>query len=113
MGFILIENFPHVWTHKATQIQHGTTNLFFAVDEEFLYNDTSAIMIEIYALHWFKDIHVGTVRVLVGTSFLRPLDLFTMTVLLLVFDLSLFRSVVLPVGLRGFSISALPFSIVR
>ncbi|KAK7391662.1 hypothetical protein VNO78_20080 [Psophocarpus tetragonolobus] len=38
----------------------------FRVDEDFLYSDTSAIMIEIYALHWFKDIHVGTVRVLIG-----------------------------------------------
>ncbi|XP_027935502.1 serine/arginine repetitive matrix protein 1-like [Vigna unguiculata] len=38
----------------------------FRVDEEFLCSDSSAIMIEIYALHWFKDIHVGTVRVLVG-----------------------------------------------
>lgn len=38
----------------------------FRVDEEFLYEDTSAVMIEIYALHWFRDVHVGTVRVLVG-----------------------------------------------
>ncbi|KAA8527818.1 hypothetical protein F0562_035313 [Nyssa sinensis] len=38
----------------------------FRVDEEFLLGDTSAVMIEIYALHWFRDTHVGTVRVLVG-----------------------------------------------
>ncbi|KAK9725582.1 hypothetical protein RND81_05G154700 [Saponaria officinalis] len=38
----------------------------FRVDNQFLKSDTSAIMIEIYALHWFKDIHVGTVRVLIG-----------------------------------------------
>lgn len=38
----------------------------FRVDEEFLHEDTSAVMIEIYALHWFRDVHVGTIRVLVG-----------------------------------------------
>ncbi|OIW01767.1 hypothetical protein TanjilG_03905 [Lupinus angustifolius] len=44
----------------------------FRVDDEFLYADTSAIMIEIYALHWFKDIHVGTVRVLVANLIPPP-----------------------------------------
>lgn len=38
----------------------------FRVDDNFLCGDTSAIMIEIYAYHWFRDIHVGTVRALVG-----------------------------------------------
>ncbi|CDY18242.1 BnaC05g02650D [Brassica napus] len=38
----------------------------FRVDEEFLYADTSAVVIEIYALHWFRDVHVGTVRVLIS-----------------------------------------------
>ncbi|KAB2014737.1 hypothetical protein ERO13_D09G228300v2 [Gossypium hirsutum] len=38
----------------------------FRVDEEFLYGDTSAVMIEIYAVHWFRDIHVGTVRAIIG-----------------------------------------------
>lgn len=38
----------------------------FRVNDKFLLGDTSAVMIEIYALHWFRDIHVGTVRVLVG-----------------------------------------------
>ncbi|XP_040999744.1 LOW QUALITY PROTEIN: uncharacterized protein LOC121245903 [Juglans microcarpa x Juglans regia] len=38
----------------------------FRVDDAFLHSDTSAVMIEIYALHWFRDVHVGTVRVLVG-----------------------------------------------
>ncbi|KAL3506236.1 hypothetical protein ACH5RR_031618 [Cinchona calisaya] len=38
----------------------------FRVDEEFLRQDTSAVQIEIYAKHWFKDNLVGTVRVLVG-----------------------------------------------
>ncbi|CAN1242744.1 hypothetical protein LINPERPRIM_LOCUS5443 [Linum perenne] len=39
----------------------------FRVDEEFLYSETSAINIDIYASHWFRDILVGTVRVLVGS----------------------------------------------
>lgn len=38
----------------------------FRVDDEFLRADTSAVMIEIYAVSWFRDVHVGTVRVLVG-----------------------------------------------
>lgn len=38
----------------------------FRVDDDFLRVDTSAIMIEIYAVHWFRDVLVGTVRVLVG-----------------------------------------------
>ncbi|KAG4910926.1 hypothetical protein JHK82_056934 [Glycine max] len=65
------------WVHPDRKLStrvdsEGHTNptwndkFVFRVDEEFLYSDTSAIMIEIYALHWFKDIHVGTVRVLVG-----------------------------------------------
>ncbi|KAG4983177.1 hypothetical protein AAZX31_10G124000 [Glycine max] len=65
------------WVHPERKLStrvdteghtHPTWNdkFVFRVDEEFLYSDTSAIMIEIYALHWFKDIHVGTVRVLVG-----------------------------------------------
>ncbi|CAI9118021.1 OLC1v1019522C1 [Oldenlandia corymbosa var. corymbosa] len=38
----------------------------FRVDEEFLRQDTSAVQIEIHAVHWFKDTLVGSVRVLVG-----------------------------------------------
>ncbi|KAA8548885.1 hypothetical protein F0562_000569 [Nyssa sinensis] len=45
----------------------------FRVDEEFLCADTSAVMIEIYAVHWFRDCHVGTVRILVG-NLIPPLD---------------------------------------
>ncbi|KAJ1432323.1 C2 domain [Sesbania bispinosa] len=36
----------------------------FRIDEDFLYDDTSTITIDIYALHWFRDIHVGTAHVL-------------------------------------------------
>ncbi|KAE9612117.1 hypothetical protein Lal_00022250 [Lupinus albus] len=65
------------WVHPDRKLStrvdtEGHTNptwndkFVFRVNEEFLQADTSAIMVEIYALHWFKDIHVGTVRVLVG-----------------------------------------------
>lgn len=43
----------------------------FRVDDAFLHGDTSAVMIEIYAVHWFRDIHVGTVRAIVG-NLIRP-----------------------------------------
>ncbi|XVF38541.1 hypothetical protein REPUB_Repub20aG0110700 [Reevesia pubescens] len=38
----------------------------FRVDKDFFYGETSAVMIEIYAVHWFRDMHVGTVRVIIG-----------------------------------------------
>ncbi|XP_045808191.1 uncharacterized protein LOC123902493 [Trifolium pratense] len=71
------------WVHPDRKLStrvdtQGHTNptwndkFVFRVDEDFLYSDTSAIMIEIYALHWFKDIHVGTVRVLVGNLIPAP-----------------------------------------
>ncbi|KAL6522796.1 hypothetical protein OROHE_016643 [Orobanche hederae] len=44
----------------------------FRVDEEFLRRDTSAVMIEIYAVHWLRDVLVGTVRVLVGNLIPPP-----------------------------------------
>lgn len=44
----------------------------FRVEEEFLRRDTSAVMIEIYAVHWFRDVLIGTVRVLVGNLIPPP-----------------------------------------
>ncbi|XP_043720811.1 uncharacterized protein LOC122668290 [Telopea speciosissima] len=38
----------------------------FRVDDQFLQSDTSAVSIEIYALRCFRDVRIGTVRVLVG-----------------------------------------------
>ncbi|KAE8681179.1 Auxin-responsive protein IAA13, putative isoform 1 [Hibiscus syriacus] len=38
----------------------------FRVDDLFLSSETSAVMVEVYAVHWFRDIHVGTVRIIVG-----------------------------------------------
>ncbi|KAK7343988.1 hypothetical protein VNO77_13161 [Canavalia gladiata] len=71
------------WVHPDRKLStrvdtQGHTNptwndkFVFRVDDDFLFADTSAIMIEIYALHWFRDIHVGTVRVLVGNLLPPP-----------------------------------------
>ncbi|XP_042059798.1 uncharacterized protein LOC121804365 [Salvia splendens] len=38
----------------------------FRVEEEFLKQDTSAVMIGIYSNNWFCDVLIGTVRCLVG-----------------------------------------------
>ncbi|KAL3724662.1 hypothetical protein ACJRO7_029776 [Eucalyptus globulus] len=38
----------------------------FCVDQEFLRRETSAVTVEIYAVHWFRDVRIGTVRVLVS-----------------------------------------------
>ncbi|XP_019180935.1 PREDICTED: uncharacterized protein LOC109175989 [Ipomoea nil] len=44
----------------------------FRVDNEFLSRDTSAIHIEIFAVKWFRDSRVGSVRFLVGNLFPPP-----------------------------------------
>ncbi|KAK9288031.1 hypothetical protein L1049_016476 [Liquidambar formosana] len=65
------------WVHPTRKLStridsHGHINptwndkFVFRVDESFLRADTSAVMVEIYAVHWFKDVHVGTVRIIVG-----------------------------------------------
>ncbi|XP_057958512.1 uncharacterized protein LOC131151276 [Malania oleifera] len=65
------------WVHPNRRLStrvdtHGHCNptwndkFVFRVDDQFLLADTSAVMIQIYAQHWFRDVHVGTVRVLVG-----------------------------------------------
>ncbi|KAF8111666.1 hypothetical protein N665_0073s0025 [Sinapis alba] len=65
------------WVHSERKLTtrvdyNGGTNptwndkFVFRVNEEFLYADTSAVVIEIYALHWFRDVHIGTVRVLIS-----------------------------------------------
>lgn len=64
------------WVHPDRRLStrvdnHGHSNpawndkFVFRVDDEFLASDTSAVMIEIYSVHWFKDVKVGTVRVLI------------------------------------------------
>lgn len=64
------------WVHPDRKLStgvdtNGLTNptwndkFVFRVDDDFLESDTSAIMVEIYAVHWFKDVKVGSVRVLI------------------------------------------------
>ncbi|XVF28518.1 hypothetical protein REPUB_Repub15cG0036500 [Reevesia pubescens] len=65
------------WVHRERKLStridtQGHTNptwndkFVFRVDDEFLQGNTSAVMIEIYAEHWFRDILLGTVRVIVS-----------------------------------------------
>ncbi|KAK6914157.1 C2 domain [Dillenia turbinata] len=72
------------WVHPDRKLltrvdTYGHTNptwndkFVFRVGDEFLKADTSAVVIEIYALHWFRDIHVGTVRILVS-NVIPPMD---------------------------------------
>ncbi|KAI4303956.1 hypothetical protein MLD38_039532 [Melastoma candidum] len=71
------------WVHPDRKLStrvdpQGRTNpswndkFVFRVDEDFLLSDTSGVMIEIYSVHWFKDVLVGTVRVLVGNLVSPP-----------------------------------------
>ncbi|GMH20066.1 hypothetical protein Nepgr_021907 [Nepenthes gracilis] len=72
-----MKTYAMTWVHRDRKLttrvdDKGGANptwndkFVFRVDENFLKSDTSAVMIEIYALHWFRDVHVGTVRVLVS-----------------------------------------------
>ncbi|KAG8369788.1 hypothetical protein BUALT_Bualt14G0050100 [Buddleja alternifolia] len=72
-----MKTYATAWMHQNRKLSscvdsEGSNNptwndkFVFRVDDEFLRQDTSAIMIEIYAVHWFRDVLVGTVRVLVG-----------------------------------------------
>lgn len=65
------------WVHPNRKLStrvdtHGQVDptwndkFVFRVDDSFLHSDTSAVMVDIYALSWFRDVRVGTVRVLVG-----------------------------------------------
>ncbi|XP_077229423.1 uncharacterized protein LOC143862288 [Tasmannia lanceolata] len=65
------------WVHADRKLstrvdQHGHNDptwndkFIFRVDDLFLRSETSAVMIEIYALRCFRDSHVGTVRVLLS-----------------------------------------------
>ncbi|KAE8735993.1 Auxin-responsive protein IAA13, putative isoform 1 [Hibiscus syriacus] len=72
-----MKTYAVAWVHSdrklSTRIDtQGHTNptwndkFVFRVDNEFIQRDTSAVMIEIYAVHWFRDIHVGSVQAIVG-----------------------------------------------
>ncbi|XP_069142901.1 uncharacterized protein [Solanum lycopersicum] len=58
---------------RTTRIDnHGHNNpnwndkFSFRVDDEFLISDSSAIHVEIYTVSWFRDILVGTVKVILN-----------------------------------------------
>ncbi|CAA7025118.1 unnamed protein product [Microthlaspi erraticum] len=72
-----MKTYAVAWVHSerklTTRVDYsGAANptwndkFVFRVSEDFLYADTSAVVVEIYALHWFRDVHVGTVRVLIS-----------------------------------------------
>ncbi|GMI69878.1 hypothetical protein like AT2G33320 [Hibiscus trionum] len=72
-----MKTYAVAWVHSdrklSTRIDtQGHTNptwndkFVFRVNDKFLQHDTSAVTIEIYAVHWFRDIHIGTVRAIVG-----------------------------------------------
>ncbi|XP_058094860.1 uncharacterized protein LOC131240586 [Magnolia sinica] len=68
------------WVHPNRKLSgrvdpDGLTNptwndkFVFRVDDSFLRSDTSAVTIEIYAVRCFRDVLVGTVRILVSNLF--------------------------------------------
>ncbi|GAA0152179.1 hypothetical protein LIER_10722 [Lithospermum erythrorhizon] len=72
-----LRTYAMTWIHTERKLrtridQHGQINptwndkFVFRVDDDFLNSETSAVMLEIYALGWLKDIHVGSVRVLIN-----------------------------------------------
>ncbi|XP_059652948.1 uncharacterized protein LOC132300035 [Cornus florida] len=78
-----MRTYATAWVHPNRKLttrvdKEGSNNptwndkFVFRVDDEFLRGDTSAVMIEIYSVHWFKDSHVGTVRCLVGNLIPPP-----------------------------------------
>ncbi|KAJ8770178.1 hypothetical protein K2173_011513 [Erythroxylum novogranatense] len=69
-----------VWVHQERKLttkvdQHGHINpqwnekFVFRVDDTFLNAETSAIMIEIFAAAWLRDVQIGSVRVLISNLF--------------------------------------------
>ncbi|KAL3812417.1 hypothetical protein ACJIZ3_013685 [Penstemon smallii] len=78
-----MRTYATAWVHNNRKLSscvdsEGNNNptwndkFVFRVDEEFLRQDNSAVMIEIYAVHWLRDTLVGTVRVLVGNLIPPP-----------------------------------------
>uniref|UniRef100_A0A7N0USQ8 C2 domain-containing protein n=1 Tax=Kalanchoe fedtschenkoi TaxID=63787 RepID=A0A7N0USQ8_KALFE len=73
------------WIHSARKLSTcvdtgGHTNptwndkFVFRVNPNFLSNEMSVINVDIYAIHWFRNIRVGTVRLILGNLF-PPSDL--------------------------------------
>ncbi|XP_075086495.1 uncharacterized protein LOC107772837 [Nicotiana tabacum] len=72
-----MKTYVTAWIHPTQKLTTGVDveggnnptwndKFVFRVDEEFLRQDTSAVHIEIFSVHWFRDSLIGTVRVLVG-----------------------------------------------
>ncbi|XP_055828688.1 uncharacterized protein LOC129896750 [Solanum dulcamara] len=71
-----MKTYAAAWVHPTRKLATGVDveggnnptwndKFIFRVDEEFLRHDNSAVHIEIYSVHWFRDSLVGMVRVLV------------------------------------------------
>ncbi|CAN4104537.1 unnamed protein product [Withania somnifera] len=72
-----MKTYASAWVHPTRKLTTGVDaeggnnptwndKFVFRVDEEFLQQDTSAVQIDIFSVHWFRDSLVGSVRVLVG-----------------------------------------------
>ncbi|KAG2323013.1 hypothetical protein Bca52824_016226 [Brassica carinata] len=72
-----MKTYAIAWTdpkHKLTSRVDNTggtsptwnDKFVFLLNDEALYDGTSIVVIEIYMLHWFKDIQVGTVQTLIS-----------------------------------------------
>ncbi|XP_031283874.1 uncharacterized protein LOC116142580 [Pistacia vera] len=75
-----MKTYVTAWIHSDRKVttrvdQSGLNNpnwnekFVFRVDDRFLADETSAIMIEIYAAAWLKDALIGSVRVLISHLF--------------------------------------------
>lgn len=78
-----MKTYATAWVHSkrklSTRIDNKGNNnptwndkFVFRVNDDFLRDETSAITVEIYSTHWFRDVLVGTVRVLVGNVVVLP-----------------------------------------
>lgn len=72
-----MKTYAAAWVHPTRKLATGVDveggnnptwndKFVFRVDKEFLRHNNSAVHIEIYSVHWFRDSLVGTVRVLIG-----------------------------------------------
>lgn len=78
-----MKTYASAWVHPTRKLTTGVDNdggnnptwndkFVFRVDDEFLQQDTSAVQIDIFSVHWFRDSLVGSVRVLVGNLIPPP-----------------------------------------
>ncbi|PHT33028.1 hypothetical protein CQW23_29365 [Capsicum baccatum] len=78
-----MKTYASAWVHPTRKLTTGVDaeggnnptwndKFVFRVDDEFLQHDTSAVQIDIFSKHWFKDSIVGSVRVLVGNLIPPP-----------------------------------------